>query len=61
MGWCIECHGEKGVTVNGGTAYYQEIHDRLVKNRPELLQKYLDDDKISVEELGGWECAKCHY
>jgi mono/diheme cytochrome c family protein len=61
MGWCIECHGEKGVAVKGGTAYYQEIHNRLVKNRPELLQKYLEDDKISVEELGGWECAKCHY
>lgn len=61
MGWCIECHGEKGITTKGGTAYYEEIHNRLVQNRPDLLQKYLDDDKISVEELGGWECAKCHY
>ena len=25
------------------------------------LRKYLEDEKITVRELGGWECAKCHY
>jgi hypothetical protein len=25
------------------------------------LKQYLEDGKITVEELGGWECAKCHY
>jgi hypothetical protein len=25
------------------------------------LKEYLEDEKITVKELGGWECAKCHY
>lgn len=62
MGWCIECHNETGVDVGDKSknAYYLEIHERLKKN-PELLKKFKDDDKITVRELGGWECAKCHY
>lgn len=59
MGWCIECHNETGIDI-GKNAYYTEIHDRLKKD-PELLKKYMEDDKVSVRELGGWECAKCHY
>ena len=23
--------------------------------------KIFEDDKVTVKELGGWECAKCHY
>lgn len=65
MGWCIECHGEKEIS-NGpvntvGSGYYDEIHRRLMDNDKELYQKYLKDDKVTVKELGGWECAKCHY
>jgi len=61
MGWCIECHGAKEVAIgNGKNAYYDEIHRRL-KNDKTLYRKYLKDGKVSVSELGGWECAKCHY
>ena len=60
MGWCIECHGNAGVGLQGNGDYYEEIHRRL-KNRPDVYKKYLDDEKITVRELGGWECAKCHY
>jgi mono/diheme cytochrome c family protein len=59
MGWCIQCHDKTEVKM-AGSEYYDEIHRRL-KERPELLKKYLDDDKINVKELGGWECGKCHY
>ncbi|MFP5469969.1 MAG: c-type cytochrome [Bacteroidia bacterium] len=59
MGWCLECHEQSGVQ-DKGNAYYDEIHKRL-KDNPELLKKYKQDDKITVRELGGWECAKCHY
>ena len=65
MGWCIECHQEKeissGVLTAVGSGYYDEIHKRLVKNNKALYSDYLEDDKVSVKELGGWECAKCHY
>src|SRR5690606_5914434 len=60
MGWCIECHGNAGIGLEGNGAYYEEIHRRL-KNKPEVYKKFLDDEKITVRELGGWECAKCHY
>ena len=61
MGWCIECHGVKEIAIgNGKNAYYDEIHRRLKMDKP-LYRKYLKDGKITVNELGGWECAKCHY
>lgn len=65
MGWCIECHGEKEVS-NGPIAdskggYYAEIHQRLMNGDKELYEKYLEDGKVTVKELGGWECGKCHY
>ena len=65
MGWCIECHGKKEISngpVNSvGSGYYDEIHRRLAKHGRNLYQKMLEDEKVSVQELGGWECAKCHY
>ena len=69
MGWCIECHDKSSVDVAGshieGTgenedSYYGVIHQRLLKDK-KTYQRYLEDDVISVAELGGWECAKCHY
>ncbi|MCC6702808.1 MAG: c-type cytochrome [Fluviicola sp.] len=64
MGWCIECHGEKEISSGSldtkGDGYYNELHNRLLKDK-KLYGKYLEDKKITVKELGGWECAKCHY
>ena len=62
MGWCIDCHAQTEVQM-AGNGYYDEIHRRL-KESPmgqRELQQYLEDEKITVKELGGWECAKCHY
>jgi cytochrome c551/c552 len=65
MGWCIECHQEKEISDGNlavkKNAYYDEIHRRLLNNDRELYDKYLEDGKVTVKELGGWECAKCHY
>lgn len=64
MGWCIECHQEKGIAegpLEGKGGYYDEIHRRLRNNDRKLYSKYLEDGKVTVKELGGWECAKCHY
>jgi mono/diheme cytochrome c family protein len=64
MGWCIECHAEKAITEGSidkkGDGYYMEIHNRLLKDK-KLYRSYLEDKKVTVKELGGWECAKCHY
>lgn len=64
MGWCIECHNETEIKVAGSdNGYYKEIHRRLAQTPmgQRELRKYLEDEKITVRELGGWECAKCHY
>ncbi len=52
MGWCIDCHKETKVDLKGNE-YYEEIHAQLSK-------KY-GVDKVSVAQLGGKECGKCHY
>lgn len=51
MGWCVECHRETEVDVNN--EYYKEIHEELAK-------KY-GVEKLTIGQLGGLECAKCHY
>lgn len=65
MGWCIECHMEKEISMGAldtkKDGYYDEIHKRLMNNDKSLYSQYLEDGKVSVSELGGWECAKCHY
>jgi mono/diheme cytochrome c family protein len=62
MGWCIECHGAKEVTIGDGkNGYYDEIHSRLKKNKTLYKQYLANDGKLTANELGGWECAKCHY
>ncbi len=62
MGWCIECHNKAEVDLTK-SGYYEEIHNRLKKEirGNEELRNYLGDDKVTVKELGGWECSKCHY
>lgn len=64
MGWCIECHDVKEVSsgpLNKEGGYYEEIHKRLLEHDEALYTEYLADGKVTVRELGGWECAKCHY
>jgi mono/diheme cytochrome c family protein len=52
MGWCINCHRETNVKVEGN-AYYEKIH-------AELSKKY-GVDKLTAAQMGGLECGKCHY
>lgn len=52
MGWCIDCHKETKVDLKGNE-YYKKIHEQLSK-------KY-GVDQVTVAQLGGKECGKCHY
>ena len=52
MGWCIDCHRETEVDLNG-TEYYKNIHDQLAN-------KY-GVENVTAAEMGGLECGKCHY
>ena len=51
MGWCIDCHRESNVDKDN--EYYQKVHE-------ELSKKY-GVEQLTVAQLGGIECAKCHY
>ncbi|MFN0037336.1 MAG: c-type cytochrome [Saprospiraceae bacterium] len=54
MGWCISCHRETEVKFKDNDYYkqYQRYHDEL---------KAGTRDKVTVEDVGGLECQKCHY
>jgi len=52
MGWCINCHRETNVKTEGNE-YYTKIH-------AELKKKY-GVDQLTVAQMGGLECGKCHY
>lgn len=63
MGWCLQCHNEKEVKM-AGNGYYDEVMARLNEDEKlghRELKNYLEDGKITVRELGGFECSKCHY
>jgi mono/diheme cytochrome c family protein len=52
MGWCINCHRETKVDLKGNE-YYDKIHK-------ELAEKY-NVEQVTIAQLGGMECGKCHY
>lgn len=52
MGWCINCHRETAVNSKDN-AYY----DRLLKVHEESKKK----GAMTVEQIGGLDCSKCHY
>lgn len=51
MGWCINCHRETDVNTKGN-----EYYNELVK-----LHSERSKEPMKVEDIGGLECAKCHY
>ena len=52
MGWCINCHRESNVKLKDNE-YYTKIHE-------ELSRKY-GVEELTVAQMGGLECGKCHY
>ena len=49
MGWCIDCHRKTDVNTKGN-AYYDKLVELHNGKKP-----------MKVEDIGGLECAKCHY
>lgn len=60
MGWCVNCHRETKVDFvdSAGTAgnkfysIYERYHDEI---------KAKKRDSVTVSDIGGIECQKCHY
>jgi cytochrome c2 len=59
MGWCINCHRETKVQFNydstkGNKFYsiYEKFHNDIKAGKM---------DSVTVKDIGGLECQKCHY
>lgn len=52
MGWCIDCHRKTAVNAEGNDYY-----EKLLKVHNEKGTK----EAMTVEDIGGLECSKCHY
>ena len=59
MGWCVNCHRETKVNFNysdstGNRFYslYEKFHNDVKAGRM---------DSVTVQDIGGLECQKCHY
>lgn len=54
MGWCVNCHRQTEVKFADNPYYesYTKYHEEL---------KNGERDKVTVEDIGGLECQKCHY
>lgn len=55
MGWCINCHRETEVKFADNKYYdnYYEMYHKEIKDNKR--------SKVTVEDIGGTECQKCHY
>lgn len=54
MGWCIDCHRKTEVqfTQNGYYDKFVRLHEELASGKR---------TRVTVEDVGGTECSKCHY
>jgi len=55
MGWCLDCHRSRKVNFVGNEYYeetFEEFHEKIKNN---------EIDSLTVAELGGENCMKCHY
>lgn len=54
MGWCVNCHRQTEVKFAGNEYYdtYKKYHEELQDG---------SRTKVTVEDIGGLECQKCHY
>lgn len=54
MGWCVNCHRMTEVEFLSNDYYdnYERYHEEMATGKRE---------KVTVEEIGGIECQKCHY
>ena len=54
MGWCINCHRQTSVKFADNPYYanYTQYHDEISSGKR---------DKVTVADIGGLECQKCHY
>jgi len=59
MGWCINCHRESKVQFNDSAGHGNKFYSIYEKFHNDIKNKKYDS--VTVEQIGGTECQKCHY
>ena len=59
MGWCINCHRETKVNFNYSDSAGNKFYSIYEKFHNDIRAGKMDS--ITVKDIGGLECQKCHY
>jgi cytochrome c2 len=59
MGWCINCHRETKVNFNTTDSTGNKFYSIYEKFHNDIKQGKMDS--VTVKDIGGMECQKCHY
>ncbi|MFM9911276.1 MAG: c-type cytochrome [Chitinophagaceae bacterium] len=59
MGWCVNCHRESKVDFNDEKGNGNKFYSIYEKYHNEIKAK--TRDSVTVSDIGGLECQKCHY
>lgn len=59
MGWCVNCHRETKVDFNNDKGEGNKFYSIYEKYHAEI--KAGTRDSVTVADIGGLECQKCHY
>ena len=61
MGWCINCHRTTKVTFPDSANHWQGNKFYSIYTRYNDKLRSGQMDSVTVEDIGGTECQKCHY
>ena len=59
MGWCVNCHRETKVDFNYTEGKGNKFYSIYEKFHNDIKNKQMDS--VTVKDIGGLECQKCHY
>ncbi|WP_409966483.1 hypothetical protein PIECOFPK_00604 [Mycovorax composti] len=59
MGWCVNCHRETKVNFNVDSATGNQFYSIYERFHNDIKAGKMDS--VTVKDIGGLECQKCHY
>jgi cytochrome c551/c552 len=59
MGWCVNCHRETKVDFGDGKGEGNKFYSIYEKYHKEIADH--KRDSVTVADIGGTDCQKCHY
>lgn len=59
MGWCVNCHRQTKVNFNNDTTNGNKFYSIYEKFHNDIKSGKMDS--VTVKDIGGIECQKCHY